>query len=204
MSATVACTCLQQNAELLSNPCITEMNACDGADYTRLSLDKALSLARQGVRVWGNLIACPKCPYNSDQEVVMLAYMGIRAVTRYLQRLGPRYIVQSRNEPHPANATTEKEVVQLVVGSLEVGGDEKVLVFRLLFQKTLQSVRQTLHSLQKMQCKRKRQLQQETSDHAGAMTDDYQVSSSLLHIQQISHALANSLQELEAALDSNY
>lgn len=197
----VACTCLQQSAELLSNPNIAEMNACDNADYASLSLDKALILARQGVRAWGNLITCPKCPYKSDQEVVMLAYMGIRAVTRYLQRLGPRYVAQSRKESNATNTIAEKETVRLMLGPLEVDGDEKVSVFCLLFQRTLQNVRQTLYSLQKIQCKRKSQLLQGTSDHT-VETDDYQVSSSLLHIQQISHALANSLQELESAINS--
>ena len=186
---TSACTCLQQNAEILSNPSIAEMNACNGTDDPALSLDKVLSLTRQGASVWRNLISCTKCPYDNDQEVVMLAYMGIRAVTRYLQHLGPRYSQRGSdtNDPLPA-----KETVRLMVGPLEVEGDERVFVFRMLFQKMVQNVQETLHSLERIQ---------ETSSRAVG-TDDYQLSSSLLHIRQTSHTLTNTLKELESAVKS--
>ena len=170
------------------------MNACNGTDDPALSLDKALSLARHGAGVWCNLIACPKCPYDNDQEVVMLAYMGIRAVTRYLQHLGPRYSRRSSDINGPLLA---KESVRLMIGSLEVEGDERAFVFRTLFQKMVHNVQETLHSLDGIQCKRKRLLLQETSSRAVG-TDDYQLSSSLLHIRQTSHTLTNTLKELES------
>ena len=180
-----------------------------------LSLEKALSLARHAASVWRTLIACPVCPYDKIQEVVMLAYMGIRAVTRYLQRqrLAPRYINIARRVEEDSDAATDpssssspaaaKESVRLMVGALEIEGDERTFVFRMLFQRMLQNVQETLLSLQGIQCKPKRLLMQETSGRAAVGTmDDYQLSSSLLHIQQISHTLTNALKGLESALNS--
>ena len=172
------------------------MNACDGTNDATLSLDKALSLARQGISVWRSLVACPNCPYHKDQEVVMLAYMGIRALTRYLQRLGPRYIPHLRQDPDVIKSFAAKEDLRLVVGSVEVDGDERDFVFRVLFQNMLQNVQETLHALQAVQSKRKGLLLQETSSRAIA-TEDYQLSSSLLHVQQMSHTLVKALNELK-------
>ena len=110
--------------------------------------------------------------------------MGIRVVTRYLQHLGPRYSPRGSdtNDPLPA-----KETVRLMVGSLEVEGDERV--------------QETLRSLEGIQSERKRLLLQETASRAVG-TDDYQLSSSLLHIRQTSHRLTNTLKELESAVNS--
>lgn len=204
------CTCLQQHAELLSSPSIAEMNASNGSDDTMLSLDKALSLAKQGIRAWRSLIACPNCPYNNDQEVMLLALMSIRPVTRYLQRLAPRFTARPRADSKTSESTNTSvtldtlpmmERSRLMLGSMEVDDEERMLVFRLLFQKTVQRVRQALHSLQMMQFKRKKQLLMETSNRtAGA--EDYHASSSLSHIQQITHALATALQDLESSFNS--
>lgn len=179
------------------------MNACNGPNDAILTLDKALSLAKQGVSAWQSLIACPNCPYNNDQEVMLLALMSIRPVTRYLQRLAPRFSNPGPTGCQKSDATDMRPMTEnsrLIIGRSEVDGDDRMLVFRLLFQKTVQKVRQTLHSLQIMQHERKKQLLVETSNR-GAGIDDYQASSSLLHIQQISHALATALQALESSLE---
>jgi hypothetical protein len=204
----MTCTCFLQHAELLSNPSILELNACDGIDDTVLSLDKALSLAKQGVKAWRNLIACPKCPYNNEQEVMLLAMMSIRPVTRYLQRLAPRYGASQCAASQNADAASDpwpikpEESSRLMIGSVELDGDEKMVVCRVLFQKTVQMVRQTVHALQMLQYKRKQQLLIETSNRA-AGADNYQASSSLVHIQQVSHSLATALQALESSFDSD-
>ena len=204
MSVTNACTCLQQHAELLSSPSIAEMNA--SVDDSILSLDKALSLAKQGIKAWRSLVACPICPYNNDQEVMLLALMSIRPVTRYLQRLAPRFIALPLGEAKSQEfAMTDlqltRERSRLMLGSLEVEEEERILVYRLLFQKTVQKVRYTLHSLQTMQFKRKKQLLLETSNRTAGL-EDYHASSSLSHIQQMTHALATALQDLESSFKS--
>lgn len=178
------------------------MNACWGLDDEHLSLDKALCLARQGAKTWQNLFTCSNCPYDSDQEVMLLALLSMRAVTRYLQRLAPRYAARQRSESQssPPTDTPGLENSRLMLGSLEVVGDEKMLVFRLLFQKTVQKVRSTLHSLQMIQRKRKKQMLMDTSNRT-AEADDYHASSSLLHIQQMSHVLSNALQALELSVN---
>ena len=192
------CTCLQQHAEFLSNPVIREMNACNGPDDSVLSLDKALSLAKQGINAWRSLTACPDCPYNNDHETMLLAFMSIRTVTRYLQRLAPRYTAQpppGSSTPEGTDSRSSKERSRLTIGSLEIEDDERTLVLRLLFHKTLQKVRCALHSLQTIQYKRKGQLT--------VGVHDGQTSSSLPHIQQISHALAVALQALDSTFSSS-
>lgn len=203
MTTASGCTCLQQHAELLSNPSIAEMNGCTDADDTMLSLDKALSLAREGINVWRCLIECQSCDQNNDQEVMLLALASIRSVTRYLQRLSPRYMPFSQSESKPFEDESQQrhqreEQSRLMLGSLEVDEEERILVYRLLFQKTVQKVRQALHSLQMIQHKRKKQLLMETSNRTAA-AEDYHASSSLSHLQQMTHTLSTTLQSLESA-----
>ncbi|KAF2639739.1 hypothetical protein P280DRAFT_470361 [Massarina eburnea CBS 473.64] len=202
------CNCLQHHAELLSSPIIAEMNACSNSDDAALSLDKVLSLSKQGIETWRGLISCPICSSNNDQEAMLLALMSIRPVTRYLQRLAPRYTNRARSDskvstsysvPRPRQV---REPCRLMVGTLEIEDEERTLVYRMLFQKTVQRVRQTLHALQMMQYRRKKELLVGTCNRTAGV-EDYHASSSLSHTQQITHALATALQDLESSFHSD-
>lgn len=198
------CKCLQQHAELLGNPSLSEVRASDGADDGVLSLDKALSLVQQGMKAWQNLITCPSCPYNDDQEVLLLTFMSIRAITRYLQCLSPRYMAAPRASSLKSSDATipqaGREDSPLTIGSFEVTGEDRMLVLRVLYQNTLQKIKCILRSLQLIQDKKKRRLFDDTSNRTAGF-DDYQASSNLFHVQQISHRLVTSLQALESSLN---
>ena len=135
----------------------------------------------------------------------MLAFISVRALIRYLQRLAPRYTAYRGAGPGDSDTTNPQpanESSRLIVGSLEVEGDERLLVSRVLFQKMLQSVSQTLDSLRTILSQQKKQLLQETSKRPPGVCDD-QASSSLLHIQQTLQALTNALQALESFFNSH-
>lgn len=85
-----------------------------------------------------------------------------------------------------------------MVGSHEIEDDERMFVYRLLFQKTVQRVRQIVHSLQMVQGKKKQELVELTSGRTAGV-DDYHASSSLSYTQQITHSLATLLQDLESS-----
>lgn len=197
------CTCLQKHAEVLSNPILSEIRASNGSEDGVWSLDKALSLAKQAMKAWQCLLTCPCCPYNDDEEVMLLTFMSIRAVTRYLQLLSPRYNNTARASPHGSGSVTAQSVsddISLRIGSYELEGDDRVLVLRILYQNTLQKVKSMLHSLQVIQEKKKKRLSEETRNRL-AGDDDYQASSNLFHIQQMSYSLVTSLQALESSLN---
>ncbi|KAK2758594.1 hypothetical protein FQN54_003284 [Arachnomyces sp. PD_36] len=190
------CNCLQKHAEVLGNPILSAIRACDGRDDGAWSMDKALSLVKHAMNAWQGLLTCPYCPYDDDQEVMLLTFMSIRGVTRYLQRLYPRYnnaSQQGSGSESPQPATGEE---RLQIGSFELEGNDRMLVLRVLYQITLQKVKCILHSLQVIQNKKKRRLQDKTQNKPAGV-DDYQASSNLFHIQQISHGLITSLQTLE-------
>ncbi|PVH97119.1 hypothetical protein DM02DRAFT_658555 [Periconia macrospinosa] len=180
------CTCLRQQAELLSNPLIAEINACNSND-SALSLDKILSLSKQGFKAWCNLIACPICSTNNDQEAMLLALMSIRPVARYLQRVAPCYTERPRADSgtstskDTASIPHSKEPCKLMVGSHEIDDDERIFVY--------------------LQGKKKQELLELTSGRTAGV-DDYHASSSLSHTQQITHSLATLLQDLESSFDT--
>jgi hypothetical protein len=166
-------------------------------------MDKALSLAKQAMKAWQGLLTCPYCPYNDDQEVMLLTFMSIRAVTRYLQRLSPRYTNTARTSLQGSGSNTPqsaKDDSRLKIGSFELEGDDRMLVLRVLYQNTLQKVKCILHSLQVIQNKKKKRLLEETQNKTAGV-DDYQASSNLFHIQQMSYGLVTSLQTLESSLN---
>lgn len=166
-------------------------------------MDKALSLAQQAMKAWQGLLTCPYCPYNDDQEVMLLTFMTIQALTRYLRRLSPRYTNTARTNLQGSNPDTPlaaKDDSRLRIGSFELEGDDRTLVLRFLYQNTLQKVKCVLHSLQVIQNKKKKRLLEETQNKLAGV-DDYQASSNLFHIQQMSYGLVTSLQTLESALN---
>ena len=75
-----------------------------------------------------------------------------------------------------------------------------MLVLRVLYQNTLQKVKYILNSLQVIQNKKKKRLLEETQNKLAGV-DDYQVSSNLFHIQQMSYGLITSLQALESSMN---
>ena len=187
------CTCLQQHAKLLGNPKLSEILSNNSLDESSLSIDKAFSLAQQGMQAWQNLITCPHCPYNDDSEVMFLTFMSIRAVTRYLQHLSPLCISGPGSE-------SNQDSSPLTIGSFEITGEDRMLMLRILFQNTLQKLKSMLRSLQLFQDHKKRKLLEETSNRTAGY-DDYQASNSLLHIQQISHKIVTTLESLESSLN---
>ena len=200
LSSIHKCTCLQKHAEVLSNEILAEIRAGDGPDDGVLSMDKALSLVKHAMNAWQGLLSCTSCPYDDDQEVMLLTFMSIRAVTRYLQRLSPRYTISSLPGPGSSLPQSAKDDDRLQIGSFELEGNDRMLVLRVVYQNTLQKVKSILHSLQIIQDKKKRRLLEKTQNKlAGA--DDYQASSNLFHIQQISYGLVTALQTLESSLN---
>ncbi|KAL5348509.1 hypothetical protein ACLOAV_005925 [Pseudogymnoascus australis] len=202
-SSANTCMCLQKHAEVLSNPILSEIRASDGPNDGVCSMDKALSLAQQAMKAWQGLLTCPYCPYNDDQEVMLLTFMTIQAITRYLRRLSPRYTNAARTNLQASNPDTPlaaKDDSRLRIGSFELEGDDRTLVLRFLYQNTLQKVMCVLHSLQVIQNKKKKRLLEETQNKLAGV-DDYQASSNLFHIQQMSYGLVTSLQTLESALN---
>jgi hypothetical protein len=202
VSSANTCTCLQKHAEVLSNPVLSEIRAWDGPDDGVWSMDKALSLAKQAMKAWEGLLTCPHCPYDDDQEVMLLTFMSIRAVTRYLQRLSPRYTNTSLQGPGSNSPQSAKDDDRLQIGSFELEGNDRMLVLRVLYQITVQKVKRILHSLQVIQNKKKRQLLEKTQNKLAGV-GDYQASSNLFHIQQISYGLVTSLQTLESSLNGS-
>ena len=194
------CSCLQQHAELLSNPRLSLASV--GPDHGMLPIDKVLGLAEEGMKAWRGLVACTSCPYSDDQEVMLLAFMSIRAITRHLQRLSPCYSITTTPSAEAlCMSQSSKEESLLRIGSYEVTGDDRKLVLRLLFQNTLQKLKYILDSLQEIQDKKKKLLLDETSNRTAGI-DDYQASNYLFHTQQISYCLVTSLQTLESSLNS--
>jgi hypothetical protein len=202
VSSTNTCTCLQKHAEVLSNPILSEIRAYDGPDDGVWSMGKALSLAKQAMKAWQGLLTCPYCPYDDDQEVMLLTLMSIRAVTRYLQRLSPRYTNTSPQGPSSNSPQSVKDDDRLQIGSFELEGNDRMLVLRVLYQITLQKVKCMLHSLQVIQNRKKRRLLEKNQNKLAGV-NDYQASSNLFHIQQISYGLVTSLQTLESSLNGS-
>lgn len=175
----------------------------DSLNDAARSMDKALPLAKQAMRVWQNLLNCPYCPYNDDQEVMLLTFMSIRAVTRYLQRLSPRYKTGAQTNSQGAGSNAPQSGQDdscLKIGSFQLEGDDRLLVLRVLYQNTLQKVKNVLHSLQAIQEEKKKRLLEKTQNEM-VEVDEYQASSSFFHIQQISYGLVTSLQSLTSSLN---
>ena len=167
-------------------------------------MGKALALAKQAMNAWQSLLTCPCCLYNDDQEVMLLTFMSIRAITRYLQRLSPHYTNSARTSLQSSGSNTPRSAEEdgrLKIGHFELEGDERMLVLRVLYLDTLQKVKRVLHSLQTIQDEKKKRLLDETQNKT-ARADDLQASSNLFHIQQMSYGLVTALQNLESSLNS--
>lgn len=218
------CTCLRQHTELVSSQQILE-SLCGDDNDANLSLDTALSLVRQQTEAWQNLVFCPQCPYQRDQAVMRLALVAIRASTRYLERLAPRYSVKqdelaarpptssaTTNAPQrnltqqpfdiPASTNDKTETTRLLIGRLEIDGEERMLVYRVLFKQALCKIKTILQSLGSMQEQRKAQLLQDTTGRA-AKLEEYEASNNLSHMQQMSRMLAAAIHSLEKAFETN-
>ena len=137
--------------------------------------------------------------------------MTIRAITRYLQRLAPRYTPPPRSDrKSPADATVSSTGTitplspvpdsPLTVGAYDVPTADRVLVYRVLFHNTLRKVKAIVQSLQAIQGEKKQRMLAETADRM-ARAEDYQASTNLFHIQQISHKLVSEIQTLEDELE---
>ena len=132
-------------------------------------------------------------------------FMAIRQVSIYLQRLAPRYTTLSGADTKgsyssitPTGMGISEDRARLMIGAVEVEDEERDMIYRLMFEQTVRKLRQTVHSLRVIQGKRKKELTTDTSSR-DATAEDYHISSSLSHIQQVTHSLATMLQDLESS-----
>lgn len=164
-----------------------------------------MAFLKQGLKTWHNLTSCTICSSGHDQEAILLSLVSIRSVTRYLQRLAPRYTPCPPTDPSTSNhkdntnSVPFEEPCRLMVGSLEIEDEERIHVYRMLYRKAIQRVRHVLQSLEMLQSQKKKILLEQTVGRTAGL-DDYHASSGLSHTQQITHALATGLEELESSL----
>ncbi|KAF4632820.1 hypothetical protein G7Y89_g5305 [Cudoniella acicularis] len=155
------CTCLQQHAEFLSNPKLSEKLASNGPEDGVLFLGKTLFLVEKGMKAWQSLITCTTCRSNGDQEVMLLTFMSIRTIVRYLQRTLPCY---AATQPSGSNTSIPQSPLKessVLVGPFEVTGNSTP---------------------------RRKSLFEETANRT-ARIDDYQESSSKMKSRKCTYTL---------------
>jgi hypothetical protein len=176
-----------------------------------MPIDATLRTVQESQRCWQDLVECANCTYNDDQEFIILTFMSIRSVLRHLQRLCLQY-----GGEFPGNAThsflgqAQLKEQRLSIGSLEITGDDRKLVIRLLLLNKVREIASTLVILKRVLDRKKRASGEAM---AGSLRRDApnkdidrmlgergKASASLFYTQQILEGLISSTKELDATL----
>ena len=176
------CGCLQTQTELLC--ALKTSDATRGA--RRPTVDLALHHIQDALRVWRDLIKCPNCAHNDDQEVLILALMSIRSLLTQLRQaswrdnaanlsdLSSASKIQSHNrksrdssskflvsipEFHVINNNND---LQIQIGDFEVTGHDKIFLLQALRSNLLRKVATVLVLLREI-LERKKNLEKDSS-----------------------------------------
>lgn len=203
-STTISCACMQQQVDLLIKSRIlnnSQPNNSNGynGDSSVVSLDIALALVEEGMKAWQTPIMCTSCRCNDDQEVILLAFMSIQAITRYFQRLLIRNQAQLNGTP-PRHVDPRQCPVktQLTIGAFKVQGEDRFLLLKTLVLNTVRKLIWILTSLQKiLEEKIARFPPNET---ATGDTTHSQLYGDSFYIQHMFHGLGSNLQSIQESL----
>ena len=210
------CTCLQQNAELL---CSFKLAECtENQDACRI--DTVLRDSQEALNPWQNLVECPNCAFNQDQEVLQIAFMTIRIVLLRFQNLVPSCSIPHGNHKGSTNVSQrwQEEVEDnwqkygacVTIGSYKVSDSDNKVVVQVLLLSTIRTMKSVLVRFKEM-LDRKQGLLQTKSESTGGGRAQKQTkngvlgqrnpASSLDHIQHMLQDLGSFLQTLERSLE---
>ena len=198
------CSCFQQNAELLCSLKISEVTE----DQSIHSIDTVLDSIQKALKPWRGLIECHNCAYNNDQEILMLALIGVRILlTRLQQVLHPRSFQtssgrafqdakpsqqqQQQQQEEEARTNWPNDSARVAVGSFEVTGYDRTLILQVLLSKNIHKIKSAMVCFREMLDRKKKIL--EPASHPIARN----TASHLEHLQHMLQSLGNFLQTLE-------
>lgn len=200
-STTNSCTCLQQQVDLLFKSKILSHSQPNNNnnDGPTVTLDVALTLVEEGMKAWQTPIMCTSCRCNDDQEVILLAFMSIQAVTRYFQRLLIRNRAQlNGTPPRHVDPSQCPAKALLTIGAFQVQGEDRFLLLKTLVLNTVRKLIWILTSLQKI-LEEKIARFPPNEAIAGDITHS-QLPGDSFYIQHMFHGLAGTLQSIQESL----
>uniref|UniRef100_A0A093VKS2 Filamentous growth regulator 27 n=1 Tax=Talaromyces marneffei PM1 TaxID=1077442 RepID=A0A093VKS2_TALMA len=200
-STTNSCACMQQQVDLLFKSKILNNsqpgnNNASNNDGSVVSIDVALALVEEGMKAWQTPIMCTPCRCNDDQEVILLAFMSIQAVTRYFQRLLIRNRSQlSGTPPRHVDPGQCPARTQMTIGAFQVQGEDRLLLLKTLVLNTVRKLSWILTSLRKI-------LEEKVARFPPHETAAGDTTHSVLHgdvcyTQHMFNGLAGSLQSIQ-------
>jgi hypothetical protein len=196
-STTSSCMCMQQQVDLLFKSKI--LNNDHNNNTSAVSIDVALALVEEGMKAWQTPIMCTSCRCNDDQEVILLAFMSIQAITRYFQRLLIRNQAQlNGTPPRHVDPSQCPAKTQLTIGAFQVQGEDRLLLLKTLVLNTVRKFIWILSSLQKI-------LEEKISrfppnEPAAGDTTHFQLHGDAFYIQHMFHGLGGTLQSIQESL----
>lgn len=199
-----SCVCMQQQVDLLFKSKILNNTLPSSSDdynndNSAVPIDVALALVEEGMKVWQTPIMCTSCRCNDDQEVILLAFMSIQAITRYFQRLLIRNQAQlNGTSPHHVDPRQCSAKAPLIIGAFQVQGEDRFLLLKTLVLKTVRKLIWILTSLQKI-------LEEKIAhfppnEIAAGDTTHSQLHGDSFYIQHMFHGLGSALQSIQESL----
>ncbi|GAM43439.1 hypothetical protein TCE0_050r18257 [Talaromyces pinophilus] len=201
-STTSSCACMQQQVDLLFKSKILNHSQPNNNNYDgpAVTLDVALTLVEDGMKAWQTPIMCASCRCNDDQEVILLAFMSIQAITRYFQRLLIRNRAQlNGTRPSHVDPSQCPAKALLTIGAFQVQGEDRFLLLKTLALNTVRKLIWVLTSLQKILEEKIARFPPDetiTGDTAHSQLPD-----DSFYILHMFHGLARTLQSIQQSLN---
>ncbi|KAI4240694.1 MAG: hypothetical protein LQ352_007577 [Teloschistes flavicans] len=213
-SAAMACSCFQQNAELLCSLKLAEAGENKGA----YKIDSFLRTATEALRPWQSLIDCRNCANNIDQEVLQISFMTIRIVLQRLQHLVPsgcskipgtrKSTVDGRPTPtEETEASWPNYNARVTLGVYEASEADNNMVIQVLLLGIVRKIKAMMIKFKEMLDRKQRMLPPKTDNGRtqkqwkNMAAEQGHPSSNLDHIQHMLQGLASFLQILERSLE---
>lgn len=201
VSTTTLCACMQPQIDLLFKSKILNHSQPNNNnnDGSAVTLDVALTLVEEGMKAWQTPIMCTSCRCNDDQEVILLAFMSIQAITRYFQRLLIRNRAQlNGTPPRHVDPSQCPAKALLSVGAFQVQGEARFLLLKTLVLNTVRKLIWILTSLQKVLEEKIARFP--PNEAIAGDTTHSQLHGDSFYIQQMFHGLAGTLQSIQESL----
>lgn len=151
-----SCACLNAHAALLCH-----QNAQLGQSSS-IPLATSLALVTHSTPIWQTLLSCPSCPFSFDGQVLLLAVISIQNVVRTLLQSASSASTSVSSPIHTPNtasasspSSTHPTDPQLMLGALEITGEDRHSVMALLRSIATTRLASMLHALASLLAQRK-------------------------------------------------
>lgn len=208
------CSCFQQNAHIL---CSFKLADSTGSQDVR-EIDTVLQDIEDALKPWQNLVACPNCAFNGDQEILQIVFMTIRILLLRLQphvpsctlsTYGKKGSVEGKQRPsEKANTSWPSYNTRMKLGSFEVNEDDNRSVIQVLLLSAIHKIKSMMVRFKEMVDRKQKLLQPKAANGQGGQkkgrnSQVYQghAASNLDHVQHMLQSLGSFLQTFERSLE---